>query len=126
MNHIFKLNRTGNLYPKTYWELLPKEILGAITQRDTGSYYPKRYWELLPKEILGTTTQRDTGSYYPKRYWELLPKEILGAISLFVVAGGGGVVNDCGGYGYKMNQKVEGGYSLKMKVRKEMKLRKKM
>ncbi|GJW56610.1 hypothetical protein Tco_0103341 [Tanacetum coccineum] len=73
--------RTESLYPKTYWELLPKEILGATTQRDTGSYYPKRYWELLPKEILGATTQRDTGSYYPKRYWELLPKEILGAIT---------------------------------------------
>ncbi|GJS22226.1 hypothetical protein Tco_0450858 [Tanacetum coccineum] len=73
--------KTGSLYPKTYWELLPKEILGAITQRDTESYYPKRYWELLPKEILGAITQRDTGSYYPKRYWELLPKEILGAIT---------------------------------------------
>ncbi|GJS40138.1 reverse transcriptase domain-containing protein [Tanacetum coccineum] len=72
MNHIFKLNRTGSLYPKTYWELLPKEILGATTQRDTGSYYPKRYWELLPKEILGATTQRDTGSYYPKRDWDVL------------------------------------------------------
>ncbi|GJW59752.1 hypothetical protein Tco_0109087 [Tanacetum coccineum] len=45
--------------------------------RHTGSYYPKRYWELLPKEILGAITQRDIGSYYPKRYWELLPKERL-------------------------------------------------
>ncbi|GJV83018.1 hypothetical protein Tco_1522916 [Tanacetum coccineum] len=66
MNHIFKLNRTGSLYPKTYWELLPKEILGATTQRDTGSYYPKRYWELLPKEILGAITQRETGMSYGK------------------------------------------------------------
>ncbi|GJR57707.1 hypothetical protein Tco_1499869 [Tanacetum coccineum] len=33
--------------------ILPKEILRATTQRDTVSYYPKRYWELLPKEILG-------------------------------------------------------------------------
>ncbi|GKC49767.1 hypothetical protein Tco_1072512 [Tanacetum coccineum] len=75
------LDTYGNweLLPETYWELLPKEILGATTQRDTGSYYPKRYWELLPKEILGATTQRDTGSYYPKRYWKLLPKEILGS-----------------------------------------------
>ncbi|GJS32849.1 putative reverse transcriptase domain-containing protein [Tanacetum coccineum] len=64
--------RTESLYPKTYWELLPKEILGATTQRDTGSYYPKRYWELLPKEILGAITQRDTGSYYPKRDWDVL------------------------------------------------------
>ncbi|GJX90111.1 hypothetical protein Tco_0343437, partial [Tanacetum coccineum] len=45
--------KTGSLYPKTYWELLPKEILGATIQRDTESYYPKRYWELLPKERLG-------------------------------------------------------------------------
>ncbi|GKG19820.1 hypothetical protein Tco_0376919, partial [Tanacetum coccineum] len=82
MNHIFKLNRTRSYYLKRCWELLPKEILGATTQRDTGSYYPKeilgaitqkRYWELLPK--------RDAGSYYPKRYWELLPKEILRAIT---------------------------------------------
>ncbi|GKE98600.1 hypothetical protein Tco_0021951, partial [Tanacetum coccineum] len=63
---------TGSLYPKTYWELLPKEILGAITQRDTVSYYPKRYWELLPKEIRGATTQRDTESYYLKRDWNVL------------------------------------------------------
>ncbi|GJW57303.1 hypothetical protein Tco_0104034 [Tanacetum coccineum] len=75
-----EIHRTGSLYPKTYWELLPKEILEATTQRDTGSYYPKRYWELLPKEILGAITQRDTGSYYPKRYWELLPKERLGCL----------------------------------------------
>ncbi|GKC73642.1 hypothetical protein Tco_1119525 [Tanacetum coccineum] len=66
MNHIFKLNRTGSFYPKTYWELLPKEKLGAITQRDTGSYYPKRYLELLPKEILGAITQRETGMSYGK------------------------------------------------------------
>ncbi|GJU64101.1 hypothetical protein Tco_1245936 [Tanacetum coccineum] len=32
---------------REYWELLPKEILGAITQRDTGSYYPKRDWDVL-------------------------------------------------------------------------------
>ncbi|GJT37088.1 hypothetical protein Tco_0936953 [Tanacetum coccineum] len=33
----------------TAWsrELLPKEILGAITQRDTRSYYPKRDWDVL-------------------------------------------------------------------------------
>ncbi|GKA39431.1 hypothetical protein Tco_0731982, partial [Tanacetum coccineum] len=73
---------------------MSEDILGATTRRGTGSYYPKRYWELLPKEILGAitqrdtgmsdstgaTTQRDTGSYYPKRYWELLPKEILGVV----------------------------------------------
>ncbi|GJU39110.1 hypothetical protein Tco_1192067 [Tanacetum coccineum] len=66
MNHIFKLNRAGSLYPKTYWELLPKETLGATTQKDTVSYYPKRYWELLPKEILGAITQRETGMSYGK------------------------------------------------------------
>ncbi|GKB38897.1 hypothetical protein Tco_0883839, partial [Tanacetum coccineum] len=38
---------TGSLYPKTYWELLPKEILRAATQRDTGRYYPKRDWDVL-------------------------------------------------------------------------------
>ncbi|GJY39745.1 hypothetical protein Tco_0426109 [Tanacetum coccineum] len=54
---------------------------GASIRRDTRSYYPKRYWELLPKDILGATNQRDTGSYNPKRYWELLPKEISGAIT---------------------------------------------
>ncbi|GKD23091.1 putative mitochondrial protein [Tanacetum coccineum] len=64
--------KTGSLYPKTYWELLPKEILGATTQRDTGRYCPKRYWELLPKEISGAITQRDTGSCYPKRDWDVL------------------------------------------------------
>ncbi|GKA39369.1 hypothetical protein Tco_0731920, partial [Tanacetum coccineum] len=52
---------------------------GASIRRHTGSYYPKRYWELLPKEILGATTQRD-GSYYPKRYWVLLPKERMGCL----------------------------------------------
>ncbi|GJW50243.1 hypothetical protein Tco_0091594 [Tanacetum coccineum] len=35
---------------------------GAFIRRHTGSYYPKRYWELLPKEILGAITQRDTGT----------------------------------------------------------------
>ncbi|GJR33367.1 reverse transcriptase domain-containing protein [Tanacetum coccineum] len=68
----------GSHYPKGYFDLLSKEILGDITQRDIGRYYPKRYWEILPKEILGDTTQRDIGRYYPKRYWEILPKEILG------------------------------------------------
>ncbi|GKD73898.1 hypothetical protein Tco_1332180, partial [Tanacetum coccineum] len=66
MNHIFKHNRARSLYPKTYWELLPKEIVGATTQRDTGRYYPKRYWELLPKEILRAITQRETGMSYGK------------------------------------------------------------
>ncbi|GKC94301.1 hypothetical protein Tco_1159743 [Tanacetum coccineum] len=63
-------------------EILPKEILGDITQRDIGRYYLKRYWEILPKEILGDTTQRDIGRYYPKRYWESLPKDILGVTTL--------------------------------------------
>ncbi|GJS89615.1 hypothetical protein Tco_0772251 [Tanacetum coccineum] len=39
---------------------------GASIRRHTGSYYPKRYWELLPKEILGAITQRDTGMSYGK------------------------------------------------------------
>nr|GEU52747.1 hypothetical protein [Tanacetum cinerariifolium] len=37
-----------------------EDILGATTQRDTRSYYPKRYWELFPKEILGVISQRNT------------------------------------------------------------------
>ncbi|GKB59106.1 reverse transcriptase domain-containing protein, partial [Tanacetum coccineum] len=36
----------GRYYPKRYWEILPKEILGDITQRDI-------------EKILGDTTQRD-------------------------------------------------------------------
>ncbi|GJV87752.1 hypothetical protein Tco_1531690, partial [Tanacetum coccineum] len=44
---LSEIHRTGSLYQKIYWELLPKEILGAITQRDTGSYYPKRDWDVL-------------------------------------------------------------------------------
>ncbi|GJT08698.1 hypothetical protein Tco_0843160 [Tanacetum coccineum] len=47
-----------------YWELLPKEILGATTQRDTGSYYPKRYSELLPKEILEDLSQNSQPRFY--------------------------------------------------------------
>ncbi|GKB04366.1 putative reverse transcriptase domain-containing protein [Tanacetum coccineum] len=35
-------------------------------KRYTGSYYPKRYWELLPKEILGAITQREDGMSYGK------------------------------------------------------------
>ncbi|GJY00561.1 putative reverse transcriptase domain-containing protein [Tanacetum coccineum] len=45
---------------------------GKKSQEDIESYYPKRYWELLPKEILGAITYRDTGSYYPKRDWDVL------------------------------------------------------
>nr|GEV70077.1 reverse transcriptase domain-containing protein [Tanacetum cinerariifolium] len=63
--------RTGSLYPKIFWEPLPKEILGASTQRYTRSHYPKIYWEPLPKDILGATTQRDTFMWVP------LPQEIL-------------------------------------------------
>ncbi|GKA12525.1 hypothetical protein Tco_0692071 [Tanacetum coccineum] len=62
--------KDGFLGSRQLWspqvEPLPKEILGAITQRDTGSYYPKRYWELLPKEILGAINQRDIGMSYGK------------------------------------------------------------
>ncbi|GJV98655.1 hypothetical protein Tco_1553907, partial [Tanacetum coccineum] len=57
---------TESLYPNTFWELLPKKILGVTTQRDTRSYYPKRYWKLLPKEILGAITQRETGMSFGK------------------------------------------------------------
>ncbi|GJV19023.1 hypothetical protein Tco_1368043 [Tanacetum coccineum] len=40
--------------------------LGASIRRHTRSYYPKRYWELLPKEMLGVITQRETGMSYGK------------------------------------------------------------
>ncbi|GJU71267.1 hypothetical protein Tco_1262672 [Tanacetum coccineum] len=64
--NIALIEHTESYYPMRYWELLPKEILGAITQRDIGSYYPKRYWELLPKERLGAITQREVGMSYGK------------------------------------------------------------
>nr|GEY40126.1 hypothetical protein [Tanacetum cinerariifolium] len=58
----------GSHYPKTYWESLPKDILGVITRRHTESHYPKTYWESLPKDILGVIT--------PKTYWESLSEDI--------------------------------------------------
>ncbi|GKB68883.1 hypothetical protein Tco_0930295, partial [Tanacetum coccineum] len=93
MNHIFKLNRTGSLYQKIYWELLPKEILGATTQRDIRSYYPKRYWELLPKELLGDITQRETGMSYWKM--EEVTRRYLEALEL--KGGNGGACKGAGG-----------------------------
>ncbi|GKA28819.1 hypothetical protein Tco_0715064 [Tanacetum coccineum] len=47
-----------------YWEILPYEILELLPIAITG--------EILPKEILGAITQRDTESYYPKRDWDVL------------------------------------------------------
>ncbi|GJS67373.1 hypothetical protein Tco_0681937 [Tanacetum coccineum] len=47
-----------------YWEILPYEILELLPIAITG--------KILPKEILGAITQRDTESYYPKRDWDVL------------------------------------------------------
>ncbi|GJT01514.1 hypothetical protein Tco_0822683 [Tanacetum coccineum] len=41
-----------------YWSYYLLRLLGR--------YYPKRYWELLPKEILRAITQRETGMSYGK------------------------------------------------------------
>nr|GEV15538.1 hypothetical protein [Tanacetum cinerariifolium] len=35
-----------------YWESLPEDVLGVITQRRTGSHYPKMYWDSLPEDVL--------------------------------------------------------------------------
>nr|GEV51577.1 hypothetical protein [Tanacetum cinerariifolium] len=54
---------TGSHYPKTYWESLPEDILGVITQRHTGSHYPE--------DMLGVITRRHAGSHYPKTYFHV-------------------------------------------------------
>nr|GEU35108.1 hypothetical protein [Tanacetum cinerariifolium] len=79
---------TRSHYPKIYWESLPEDVLGVITQRRTGvitrrhigSHYLKTYWESLPEEVLGVITRRRTGSHYPKTYWESLPEDVLSCI----------------------------------------------
>ncbi|GJR53177.1 hypothetical protein Tco_1403698 [Tanacetum coccineum] len=40
-------------HSKSYWVPLPKDILGASSQRHTGYLFPKTYWVPLPKDILG-------------------------------------------------------------------------
>ncbi|GKC44209.1 hypothetical protein Tco_1061931 [Tanacetum coccineum] len=52
------------------WEPLPKDVVGASTQRCCGSLYPKMWWEPLPKDVVGASTQRCGGSLYPKMLWE--------------------------------------------------------
>ncbi|GJX19737.1 hypothetical protein Tco_0222414 [Tanacetum coccineum] len=51
------------------WEPLPKDVVGASTQRCCGSLYPKMWWEPLPKDVVGASTQRCGGSLYPKMLW---------------------------------------------------------
>ncbi|GJW08315.1 hypothetical protein Tco_1570738 [Tanacetum coccineum] len=34
------------------WEPLPKDVVGASTQRCGGSLYPKMLWEPLPKDVV--------------------------------------------------------------------------
>ncbi|GKC53223.1 hypothetical protein Tco_1075968 [Tanacetum coccineum] len=65
----------------TMWVPLPKDILGASSQRPTGCLFPKIYWVPLPKDLLGASSQRPTGCLFPKTYWVPLPKDILGASS---------------------------------------------
>ncbi|GKB58535.1 hypothetical protein Tco_0914721 [Tanacetum coccineum] len=62
---------TGNKSYLTDYEEIDRGFVafggpGASIRRHTRSYYPKIYWELLPKEILGATTQRETGMSYGK------------------------------------------------------------
>ncbi|GJT16645.1 putative reverse transcriptase domain-containing protein [Tanacetum coccineum] len=45
----------------TMWVPLPKDILGASSQRPTGCLFPKTYWVPLPKDMLGASSQRYTG-----------------------------------------------------------------
>ncbi|GJR30893.1 hypothetical protein Tco_1107125 [Tanacetum coccineum] len=45
----------------TMWVPLPKDILGASSQRPTGCLFPKIYWVPLPKDLLGASSQRPTG-----------------------------------------------------------------
>ncbi|GJX81160.1 ribonuclease H-like domain-containing protein [Tanacetum coccineum] len=60
-------------------EPLPKDVLGASTQRCCGSLYLKIWWEPLPKDVVGASTQRCGGSLYPKMLWEPLPKDVVDA-----------------------------------------------
>ncbi|GJX65705.1 retrovirus-related pol polyprotein from transposon TNT 1-94 [Tanacetum coccineum] len=79
------------LLPETYWELLPKEILRASTQRDNRSYYPKRYWELLPKEILGCLMGKMVGASCTQRKVSMVP--FVFSIP-FVLSWGGSISSD--------------------------------
>ncbi|GJX75021.1 hypothetical protein Tco_0313616 [Tanacetum coccineum] len=43
------------------WEPLPKDLVGASTQRCGGSLYPKMLCEPLPKDVVGASTLRCRG-----------------------------------------------------------------
>ncbi|GJR58172.1 hypothetical protein Tco_1500334 [Tanacetum coccineum] len=53
--------------------------MGASTQRCCGSLYPKMWWEPLPKDVVGSSTQRCGGSLNPKMLWKPLPKDVVDA-----------------------------------------------
>nr|GEX67860.1 retrovirus-related Pol polyprotein from transposon TNT 1-94 [Tanacetum cinerariifolium] len=53
--------------------------LGAFTGRYTGSHYPKTYWESLPEDILGALPEDILGAL-PEDILGTLPKDILGAL----------------------------------------------
>ncbi|GJW14572.1 putative nucleotidyltransferase, ribonuclease H [Tanacetum coccineum] len=64
----------------TMWVPLPKDILGASSQRPTGCLFPKIYWVPLPKDILGASSQRYTGSCGVKEFFRT--KGSVGILSL--------------------------------------------
>ncbi|GJV12200.1 putative reverse transcriptase domain-containing protein [Tanacetum coccineum] len=41
------------------WEPLPKDVVGASTQRCCGSLYPKMWWEPLPKDVVDASWQME-------------------------------------------------------------------
>nr|GEX66884.1 RNA-directed DNA polymerase, eukaryota [Tanacetum cinerariifolium] len=52
-----------------YWESLPEDVLGVVTQGRTECHYPKTYWDSLPEDVLGVITRRHSGSHYLKTYF---------------------------------------------------------
>ncbi|GJV79797.1 hypothetical protein Tco_1515667 [Tanacetum coccineum] len=48
-----------SLYPKMWWEPLPRDVVGASTQRCGGSLYPKMWWEPLPNDVVDASWQME-------------------------------------------------------------------
>nr|GEU86629.1 hypothetical protein [Tanacetum cinerariifolium] len=66
----FTRRYTGSYYPKTYWESLLEDILGALPEDILGALL-EDILASLPEDILGVITRRHTGSHYPKTYWKI-------------------------------------------------------
>ncbi|GJT41865.1 hypothetical protein Tco_0941730 [Tanacetum coccineum] len=75
------------------WEPLPKDVVGASTQRCCGSLYPKMLWEPLPKDVVDASWQME-GSSVPFVFstpfvlsWggSISPDSVLSSILLVVV-----------------------------------------